>query len=682
MKKLIFTLAFSMLLTISAFPDDIDPLTFRLTPGINLPVGQSTDYFDYGLMATFSTEYRIPPFPILAVKGDISYTNVPIKSAAEDSINTVALGGGPTLVYPLFWKIIGMAYGTVGGYYPLVTDPNIESYFNFYITAGAGLYFAINPALTVGLDFHYKKYFDFYNGIGLTIGTSLTPLRAKKLQIKQTNFNEVYPILYKYYDNNSLGKAILKNSSAISIKDIDISLFIEKYMDNPKHCISIRELPGNTEKEIDLFALFSEKILEITEDTKVSAKIIMNYTLKGKEEEREKTATLRIYNRNAMTWDDDEKAAAFVTAKDPVVLDLSKNVAGLVEEKSSRAVDKNLRMLIGLHEALRLYGLSYVVDPTTPYTEFSQDKMVVDFLQFPRQTLKYKAGDCDDLSILYCALLESIGIETAFVTTPGHIYIAVALNMEPEEAKKHFHQPDNLILQDNKVWLPLEVTMVQSGFLEAWQMGAKEWRENIDKGKANLYPTHTAWAKYEPVGFVSEKAEIQIPSKANMSNSFSKEFKRFVDFEIGNRAAKIEEQIKSSNNKDKYINRLGILYARYGLKDKAKKQFERIIGIKAYVPAFINLGNLYYLDNNYEQALYYYEQASKYAANNSAVLIQLARVYYEMENYKKSSQIFERVQSISPKLANRFAYLSAQSTETGRASEIAQREVVIWQEEQ
>jgi transglutaminase-like putative cysteine protease len=35
----------------------------------------------------------------------------------------------------------------------------------------------------------------------------------------------------------------------------------------------------------------------------------------------------------------------------------------------------------------------------------------------------YRAGDCDDLSILYCSLLEAIGIRTAFVTIPGHIFM-------------------------------------------------------------------------------------------------------------------------------------------------------------------------------------------------------------------------------------------------------------------
>lgn len=62
-----------------------------------------------------------------------------------------------------------------------------------------------------------------------------------------------------------------------------------------------------------------------------------------------------------------------------------------------------------------------MVDPQSSYVTAIQARDAVDCLKFPRQTLEYRGGDCDDLSILYCALLESVGIETAFIATPGHI---------------------------------------------------------------------------------------------------------------------------------------------------------------------------------------------------------------------------------------------------------------------
>ena len=56
----------------------------------------------------------------------------------------------------------------------------------------------------------------------------------------------------------------------------------------------------------------------------------------------------------------------------------------------------------------------------------SKQSGATDFLQFPRETLRYTTGDCDDLSILYCSVMQSLNIDTALITVPGHIYVAVS----------------------------------------------------------------------------------------------------------------------------------------------------------------------------------------------------------------------------------------------------------------
>ena len=100
---------------------------------------------------------------------------------------------------------------------------------------------------------------------------------------------------------------------------------------------------------------------------------------------------------------------------------------------------------MGLFERERLFGLAYVVDPSTSYVEKSANKSAVDSLQFPHQTLFYRGGDCDDMSILFSALLEAVGVKTAFITIPGHIFMAFALNMNEETARATFLNPDELI---------------------------------------------------------------------------------------------------------------------------------------------------------------------------------------------------------------------------------------------
>src|SRR5208282_3379179 len=143
--------------------------------------------------------------------------------------------------------------------------------------------------------------------------------------------------------------------------------------------------PGQDEA-VDLYALFTDKVLAVTEGTKVAAEISVSYKVEGRTYENREVQTLTLWGRNAMTWDDNRKAAAYVTAKDPEVLDFARSVTSYIRSKENRSIPENLQAVIALHEALDLYGMNYTPNPKTPYAEVSKHKDVFDFLQFPRET--------------------------------------------------------------------------------------------------------------------------------------------------------------------------------------------------------------------------------------------------------------------------------------------------------
>ena len=57
-----------------------------------------------------------------------------------------------------------------------------------------------------------------------------------------------------------------------------------------------------------------------------------------------------------MTWDDNRKAAAYVTSKDPGVLNFARSVSSYIRSKENRSICDNLQAAIAFHEALDLYG--------------------------------------------------------------------------------------------------------------------------------------------------------------------------------------------------------------------------------------------------------------------------------------------------------------------------------------
>ncbi|MBT3276288.1 MAG: hypothetical protein HN368_24285 [Spirochaetales bacterium] len=504
-----------------------------------------------------------------------------------------------------------------------------------------------------------------------------------KLDIAVTVEN-VFPVLFKYYDSNSFGLVTIKNNGTTAIENIDVRLDMETYMDYPKLSGSIESLAADGEETVELYALFNKEVLSITEGTKVAANLLVEYEHAGVEGSSEQTVIIDFYDRNALRWDDDTKVAAFVTAKDDYVQRFAKNMTAAMSRYTRDALSKNLQRGLMLYSALVVHGMSYQIDPSSSYKELSEDDNNVDYLQFPKKTLDYRAGDCDDLSVCYTSMLEAVGIETAFITIPGHIFPAFALDMSAAEARLSFLRPDDLIIDENgKVWLPVEITMVEdSGFLTAWLAGAKEWRENYSRQQAVIYPTHDAWSVYQPVGFSDSTADPTIPNTQTVLDVFSSELDRWVKREISTRELEYLAKLESEPDDGRTRNRLGVLYAQYGLNSSAEKQFREIVAEEEHVPAMMNLGHILYLSDKKIDALGYYNKALVLTPENPRVVLSVARVNHDLENYGNVQTGYEKLKSLSPSLALKHNYLDLANTNTSRAAAPAElKKNVIWETE-
>jgi tetratricopeptide (TPR) repeat protein len=124
-----------------------------------------------------------------------------------------------------------------------------------------------------------------------------------------------------------------------------------------------------------------------------------------------------------------------------------------------------------------------------------------------------------------------------------------------------------------------------------------------------------------------------------------------------------------------------VLYARYGLEEKAIAVFEEILAGEAYPPALMNLGNVYYLRKELERALALYMRAYQKESDNARILLALSRVYRELENYEASGQMYARLKKIDSKLAENYAYLETAEVGGGRAALRGDaHEKMLWEE--
>ncbi len=626
------------------------------------------------------------------------------------------------------------ALGSVSGG-ATYTDIGPDEWWGGWASAGLGLGYQIVPHLSLALTVQYREFFGMSRDLALTLGTAYhfdlsgisidwerrereprvrpqtvdsapeddaevaeatepaedaaEETAAEEGDAVETAFGtmrlamtSIFPVYYSYYDTHPVGTVTVTNTSRDPVENLTVSFYVAQYMDNPKESDRIARIDRDESSQVDVYALFTNEIFEITEGAKVSARFTLDYTLDGKEMSEEFVQTIEVHNRNAMTWDDDRKICAFVTAKDPAVMRFARNTTGYIQDALNRGVSSSLMSAMGLHEALDCYGMHYIPDPTTPYTELSEQTQTVDYLLFPRQTLEYQGGDCDDLSALYCALLESLGVETAFITIPGHIYTAFSLGMREDDARAAFHYPDELIFRDGWAWVPVEITLRDEGFITAWQLGAKQWRENNSAGLADFYPVREGWGVYQPVGLPGSATLASMDSD-EVEDEFAGELMDFIDREIASEVATLQARIDESPRNPRWYNKLGIVYARYGVDERAVSYFEQALARRGnYAPALVNLGNIHYLSGDVFSALDYYEDAQAIAPDHPDVLLNVARANHEIENYGTARRAYAKLQDVSPSLANRFAYLDLRGEEADRAAQAGDVDgVILWSEE-
>ena len=458
--------------------------------------------------------------------------------------------------------------------------------------------YVIPPTLP---ETHYFTLSFFYN------------LYQSKVRITDASVDNVFPALHKQYSRRPLGKVKLVNTDSVP-HQASIDLFIPDLMNNPtENQIIIR--PKET-KEIALNGIFSPDINNLRDDILTQAEIKVSYTAKQKTRSHKKAVKLFVYNRNAITWDDLKKIGAFVTPTDPM-LDTFVRTIMVQHEEKTRVLGKSSRNLLKamvLFDTLVSYGIRYIPDPNNPFTQMSADRSAVDNIQYPVEVLAKKSGDCDDLTALYCALLENIGIQTAIVDAPGHVFMMFDSGVSVENAEGLPIQNDQYIEKNNKIWIPVEITLVGKRFMDAWRTGISECRSLIESNRFKTIQISDAWQEYEPA-MIKIEATVEYPLEQEIQKVYLTDLSdlkevmhEFIDDKYNVPSETGEDAVESS----------------------------------------FNLAYIYSVIQEYDKSLLEYEKLLKMGAEAARVYNNMGITYYLMKDIKNSAMSFKKAMDIDP----------------------------------
>jgi tetratricopeptide (TPR) repeat protein len=390
----------------------------------------------------------------------------------------------------------------------------------------------------------------------------------EELVIEEIKLNDIFPSKSMFYTKNPIGKMVLFNGlkEPVSVK---VSLTIPKVMEYPSSTKEVEVAP-NARSEIPLYvSLKNEVLAQIDENMPLQAKVVSEIKRGKSKEEKSFVLPLLLLNKNAIDWNEPKSISAFVTPNDTLCKKFSRQVIGTGGEFPQ------IRRVCEIFSALRLYGISFICDPKT--------SSGLDSIQYPRETLSYKSGDCDDLSTLYASCLEGIGINTAFLSVPGHILLLFDTGLTQKNSYLLPKNMEYLLIKDS-IFLPLETT--RAGWTAALKEGMKEL--SMWKDKAEVIVVSEAWKDYPPFGLPQKDMEIAIPDKEKIKETTDKEMEGFLKY----RDTSLMEEIERANEP----NRLGMLYLATGNLNLARIEF-----VKA--GNYVNSGNILFLEGDIDSAL-------------------------------------------------------------------------------
>ncbi len=518
MKKIICLFSFSMFL-FSAWSD----VSIKAQGGTYFPMDSE---LDSSLEAEIGFEYS--PFILrkqdsIILSADAGYGILKANGISDFNYLTASLGAGYefTPIDRFSMSLIGFA-----GLWsvPESKDNKFSSASGVQYGAKLNGYCNVSPSVSIGGYVGYRKFnyspdpflTAINAGVVLRYNFSRGIMGSSRIQTQDYAFTPVFPVFFSQYNDIPFGRVVFKNTEKNKIKDVSVSVFIEKFMANPNEVVHYDVVEIGEEFEADITAFLNESILNQIIPSPSAAKIIVNYSSLGRRMEFDLNVELQTLGRNNMSWDEDERAAAFVSGKDAAANKFANIVRLLLRDKVDfTGKNKNEQYAKAMFAALKAYGLNYVIDPASAFTD-NTGSSAIDFLQFPYQTILYHGGDCDDLTILNCSLLEALGIETAFITVPGHIYMAYNSGYEVSEA--NMISDGMYIIQNDKVWIPVEITLCQDSYALSKTTGFKEWKKYPNDGK--LIPMKEAWEMYKPVSISESDVDFEIPSKEKILKYF------------------------------------------------------------------------------------------------------------------------------------------------------------------
>ena len=641
MKK-VFSIILTLFIAAAGFAVEIN---LKFTPGAFFPflsagstkyeVAGAGGFIDTGItlfnFLNFGPEFGVEFLPKNNMDG--------LDAGVEPVYIIVPVGLQVGAVFYPFSRIemgVGIAGGAYGGF-----STNKSHYAPWY-RAYADLGFRINTKISLGLDFswfncQYNTYWGNPGAAGFTAGVGLnikfdTKKVSGNVEASADYEESVFPLLYTIYKNNPLGTITINNNETAEIRNVVVKFRSEGYTASELECGRIKLIHKHRSEGLSFSADFNDKILRFSESGQISGEVIVEYEILGDKRIATIPVTVPVYNRNTVRWFDPAMISSFVSTNSQEVLELSKYIVGVARNHVRSGLNRNLQFSMYLFEGISNCGIAYENTSDTPYDSVHLDPQILDYVQYPYQTISYRSGDKDDVGILFMSMLESVGISASFIPVQDDFIVAVLLGDDSNSLRNMFDGTDRLLIIDDQIWLPLSMSQIGNGFIKSWSRGVKLIQDAIDNDEdIDFVVLSDAWQMYPPSNFSTGESNLKMPSEKTLSATVENVLSQYINQEFGPKITDVLMRIKTEGASPELYNQLGMLYVRAGLYQNAMAVYE-VSAKMGSIPAMNNLGNICTLQKDYNAAMEWYKKVLEIDPENGTAIRNLEKIAAELED--------------------------------------------------
>jgi len=382
----------------------------------------------------------------------------------------------------------------------------------------------------------------------------------------------IYAALLRGYPAQPFGRILVRNTGKEPAGPFLVSVVLDDSLLVEPFRAEVGVLSPGAELAVPVRGALAAKLLDAA-GGEIPARIALAEP--GGAAVRNLTRAVLVHGQNAFSWREPRAIAAYVDPDDAAVKAL---LAGVWRALPEREVPTPALARAGaIYGALASLGLKYRPDAAVA------TRAAIDRVNFPGQTLREGAGDCDDLAVLYAAALEAAGIPSGIVVSRDHVLVSVDTGLPPDLAGAVLGE-DALFVRDGRAWLPVETTALARGasFLAAWDE-ARPARALLGSGEAELVAVREAWKTWPPPGRPSRSASVDADG---FRARIERETRALGDLV----RARLDAAAGALGSAAEGARALGRLYAACGMIDAAREAFGRTIGERDGFAARFNLG--------------------------------------------------------------------------------------------